>query len=257
VAIFGANGQGKTTLLEIIAGRLKVSSGQMWRSAKLKIGFYSQGAEEELDDARTVFEEASASAEGYTLQELRDILGRFLFSGDDIHKRVDVLSGGERTRLAIVKVLVRPSNLLILDEPANHLDIQSREVLEEAIRSYRHTVLFAAHDRFMIDRLAAKTVKVEDTKLTVYPGNYSYAARSSGGLSEPTLTEQAHPGREEVDLLARKREKLREVEEDYEKAKANLNFYRARELWQEYEMIRREIDGLIDRRLSLQDEDGV
>jgi len=244
IAIFGANGQGKTTLLKIIAGHLTPTSGAIWRSRKLKIAFYTQGAEEELDDAKTIFQEIQADARGYAPSELRNILGRFLFSGDDINKPVKVLSGGERTRLAILRVLLKPSNFLVLDEPANHLDIRSREILEEAVLSYQHTVLFAAHDRYMMDRLATKTLRMEDGKVTLYLGNYSYATQGRYDLSEPAGSDTEKPERERENVRARKRERLRELEAGYEEAKTNLDLQRARELWQEYEMTRREIERL-------------
>lgn len=242
IAIFGANGEGKTTLLKVISGELKPSRGEIWRSQKLKIGFYTQGAEEELDEGKTIFEAITAEAEGYTPSELRSILGGFLFSGEDIHKPISVLSGGERTRLAILKVLLSPANLLILDEPTNHLDIQSREILENAILSFHHTVIFAAHDRFMIDRLATKTLKVEAGRLTLYLGNYSYATKGRIESLRPIGTDYVKSESREARLLREKREKLQKLEVDYENAKANLDLQRARELWEEYKMVQRELE---------------
>jgi ATP-binding cassette subfamily F protein 3 len=244
IAVFGANGQGKTTLLRIIAGHLDPTSGVIWRSRKLKTAFYTQGAEEELEDAKTIFQEIQADAQGYAPSELRNLLGRFLFSGDEINKPIKVLSGGERTRLAILRVLLRPSNFLVLDEPANHLDIRSREILEEAILSYQHTVLFAAHDRHMMDRLAAKTLKIEDGKVTLYLGNYSYATQGRCGLPETGGADAEKPERERENVRIRKKERLRELEVRYEEAKNNLDLQKARELWQEYEMVLREIERL-------------
>jgi ATP-binding cassette subfamily F protein 3 len=176
IGLFGANGQGKTTLLRIIAGKLAPDSGEAWTSQKTQVAYYEQGAEETIDPDLTVLQAASEAGAGFTENEMKGILGTFLFPGDTIDKRVAVLSGGERSRLAIIRALLTPSNLLILDEPTNHLDIQSREILFEAIRRYRRTVVFAAHDRFMLDELADKTVRIDGGKAILFPGNYSYAA---------------------------------------------------------------------------------
>ncbi|MCX6841460.1 MAG: ATP-binding cassette domain-containing protein [candidate division WOR-3 bacterium] len=176
IGLFGANGQGKTTLLRIIAGKLEPDSGEAWTSQKTQVAYYEQGAEETIDPDLTVLQAASEAGACFTENEMKGILGTFLFPGDTIDKKVSVLSGGERSRLAIIRALLTPSNLLILDEPTNHLDIQSREILFEAIRRYQRTVIFAAHDRFMLDELADKTVRVEGGHAALFPGNYSYAA---------------------------------------------------------------------------------
>jgi ATP-binding cassette subfamily F protein 3 len=176
IGLFGANGQGKTTLLRIIAGKLAPDSGEAWTSQKTQVAYYEQGAEETIDPDLTVLQAASEAGAGFTENEMKGILGTFLFPGDTIDKRVAVLSGGERSRLAIIRALLTPSNLLLLDEPTNHLDIQSREILFEAIRRYKRTVVFAAHDRFMLDELADKTVRIDGGKAILFPGNYSYAA---------------------------------------------------------------------------------
>ncbi|MBM3315737.1 ABC-F family ATP-binding cassette domain-containing protein, partial [candidate division WOR-3 bacterium] len=137
LGIFGPNGAGKTTLLRLIAGRLDPDRGEVWRSEKTEVAYYEQGAEELLDDRSTVLDAVGRSGGGYTENELKGILGMFLFPGDMVEKKVRVLSGGERSRLAIICALLAPSNLLILDEPTNHLDIQSREMLFRAMSQYR------------------------------------------------------------------------------------------------------------------------
>ncbi len=257
VAVLGANGQGKTTLLKMIAGQLKPSSGSVWRSQKIETAFYTQGAEEELRDQKTVLEEIQNSAMGYTASELRHILGAFLFSGDDIAKPIGVLSGGERTRLAIVKVLLRPSNLLILDEPTNHLDIRSRDVLEEAILAYSHTVLFAAHDRFMIDRLATKTLIIENGDVKLYLGNYSYTKQDNVRSSQD-VRRRGTVGRGERDRrLAEKERRVKELEREMEDAKASFDLQRARELWEEYVILRRDMKALRDDPVSRALDDGL
>jgi len=173
IAFVGANGEGKTTLLRIIAGELNASAGKIWRSAKLQTAFYTQIVEERLNPQHTILEELEEVAPGEPLPALRSLAGAFLFSGDDADKKVSVLSGGEKSRLALAKIILSPSNLLLLDEPTNHLDLAARDVLERAIRRYPGTVVFAAHDRFLIDRLANKVVQVKDGKAKLHLGNWT------------------------------------------------------------------------------------
>jgi ATP-binding cassette subfamily F protein 3 len=269
IGLFGANGEGKTTLLRIISRELAPSEGSVWHSEKLQVAFYRQGAEELLDPDLTVIDEVQQDAEGYTLLELRTVLGAFLFSGDDIYKSVRVLSGGERTRLALIKVLLRPSNLLLLDEPTNHLDIESREVLEEAIGDYQNTVIFAAHDRFMIDRLARKTVAVHDGHAILFPGNYTYATTAGRGsprtpepeaatlpppaavimpvrpVSVPRSAPAPKPADEEAArrsrLVKEKDDRVRQLDLEFAEAKRRLDFTRAREVWTERQALIDEI----------------
>ncbi|MCK4333952.1 ABC-F family ATP-binding cassette domain-containing protein [candidate division WOR-3 bacterium] len=173
IAFVGANGEGKTTLLRIIAGELNASEGKIWRSAKLQTAFYTQIVEERLNPQHTILAELEEAAPGESLPALRSLAGAFLFSGDDADKKVSVLSGGEKSRLALAKIILSPSNLLLLDEPTNHLDLAARDVLEQAIRRYPGTVVFAAHDRFLIDRLANKVVQVKDGKAILHLGNWT------------------------------------------------------------------------------------
>ena len=276
IGFFGANGEGKTTLLRIISGDLAPTAGSVRQSEKLQVAFYRQGAEELLDPSLNVVDEAQREAEGYTLLELRSILGAFLFPGDDIYKPVSVLSGGEKTRLALLKVLLKPSNLLLLDEPTNHLDIDSREVLEEAIADYRNTVIFAAHDRFMIDRLATKTVAVRHGRADLFPGNYTYATGVRRPAAEkppaarpaapgPSQTTPAQPNRPATrrpaqasraaqDETARLESKVRALEEqvrrldaEFQNAKQQFDFVRAREIWTERQ-------ALIDEAVALRNQ---
>ena len=226
----------------------------MWWSQKTAVAYYEQGAEERLDAGLTVLETVRLKASGYTDNELKGILGTFLFPGDDVEKRVAVLSGGERSRLAIIGALLTPSNLLILDEPTNHLDIQSREVLFQAISRYRKTLVFAAHDRFMLDRLADKTVSVESGRVTLFPGNYSYASRHSAPRTEP----ESGPTPAEPEVTGRRKparqapvsnpvpqlmERRKRAEQEYDAARERFDLNRARELAQEV----RDIDAEIAR----------
>jgi ATP-binding cassette subfamily F protein 3 len=277
IGLFGANGQGKTTLLRIIAGKLAPDSGEAWTSQKTQVAYYEQGAEETIDPELTVLQAASEAGACFTENEMKGILGTFLFPGDTIEKKVAVLSGGERSRLAIIRALLTPSNLLILDEPTNHLDIQSREILFEAIRRYQRTVVFAAHDRFMLDELADKTVRVEGGRAALFPGNYTYAAgrglKPATGNSKPqTPNPKVQSPKSKVQSLKSKvpnrhspivnrqsgdpvREielRLRQVESEYEAARQAMNFNRVRELADE----RKYLEGELQARKADQVEGG-
>jgi ATP-binding cassette subfamily F protein 3 len=203
IALVGANGEGKTTLLRIIAGELDASGGQMWTSAKLMQAFYTQIVEDSLHPANTVLGELEEIASGEPLPVLRTIAGMFLFSGDDADKKVSVLSGGEKSRLALAKIILSPSNLLLLDEPTNHLDLAARDVLERAIADYPGTVIFSAHDRFLIDRIANKVVEIKGGRAMLHLGNWADFVgwrESQAGLTKP----QARPGKENKKPASRK-----------------------------------------------------
>ena len=172
VALVGPNGAGKSTLLRILAGVLPFEHGERALGAHVAIHYYAQHQLDALDPRRSVFEELDAVAPQLGVTRLRTILGAFLFSGDAVDKRVAVLSGGEKARLALARMLVRPAALLALDEPTNHLDVASREVLEEALRDYSGTIVFISHDRYFINRLGTRIVEIERGRLASYPGDY-------------------------------------------------------------------------------------
>jgi len=172
VALVGVNGAGKSTLLKILAGTLAFERGERVLGAHVAVHYYAQHQLDALTPSKTVLEELTAVAAGLGHTRLRTILGAFRFSGDAVDKRVAVISGGEKARLALAKMLVRPAALLCLDEPTNHLDLASREVLEAALAEFPGTIVFISHDRYFINRIASAVVEIAHGRLTRFPGGY-------------------------------------------------------------------------------------
>ena len=172
VALVGVNGAGKSTLLKMLAGVLAFDAGERALGTHVEVHYYAQHQLDALDPTRTILEELEAVAPGLGQTRLRTILGAFLFSGDAVEKRISVLSGGEKARVALAKMLVHPAALLCLDEPTNHLDLASREVLEEALAAFPATIVFISHDRYFINRIATRVVHVDRGTLTDYLGGY-------------------------------------------------------------------------------------
>jgi len=177
LAITGRNGSGKSTLLRIIASVDKDFSGLVKYGAGVKIGYFAQDTEDSLTPENTVLGEVESIADTKDLPSLRNLLGAFLFSGDDVFKSVSILSGGERSRLALLKILLHPCNLLLLDEPTNHLDINAKDMLLEAIRKYGGTLIFVSHDRSFISSLATRILYVSDEGPIFFDGDYEYFER--------------------------------------------------------------------------------
>jgi len=172
VALVGPNGAGKTTLLKLLAGVLPLDGGELRVGHNVKIGYFAQDHAEMLDPGRTALEEMMSVADVETAPHVRKLLGAFLFSGDAVEKRAGVLSGGERSRLALAKLLLEPSNCLLLDEPTNHLDLTAKEVLLAALLEYAGTLVIVAHDRYLLDRLPTQVVEVGAGHAVRYLGNY-------------------------------------------------------------------------------------
>jgi ATP-binding cassette subfamily F protein 3 len=189
IALVGPNGAGKSTLMRILAGVDRADAGLRVLGHRVVLDYFAQDQAEVLNPARTVYEEMSSASPTTMVPRIRTILGGFLFSGDDVLKRVAVLSGGERNRLALAKMLLSPSNLLLLDEPTNHLDLDSKQVLLDALADYGGTLIFVSHDRYFVDRLATKVIEVGGGELLVYPGDYeefvAWKKRREVGLAAP------------------------------------------------------------------------
>ena len=172
VALVGPNGAGKSTLLKVLAGVLEFEKGELLLGKDVTLAYFAQHQFDLLNLENTVFEEILSIATGESQTELRTLLGTFLFSGDDVEKKVSVLSGGEKSRLILAKMLLKPSNFLLLDEPTSHLDIPSRNVLEMALKQFQGTICFITHDRHLINRIANKVIEIDHGIPNIYLGNY-------------------------------------------------------------------------------------
>jgi ATP-binding cassette subfamily F protein 3 len=172
IALVGPNGVGKSTLMRMLSGVEHPDRGTRTEGHQVVMQYFAQDEASRLDPALTVYETLEAGSPLTMVPAIRNILGGFLFSGDDIYKKAGVLSGGERTRLAVARMLLRPANLLLLDEPTNHLDLDSKDVLLDALVDFGGTLVFVSHDRYFVDRLATKVIEIGNGHALVYPGNY-------------------------------------------------------------------------------------
>jgi ATP-binding cassette subfamily F protein 3 len=227
VVLVGPNGAGKSTLLKLAAGVLPLQRGERLLGHHVRVGYYAQYRTEMLDLHRTVFEEALDTPARVTEQFVRTLLGAFLFRGDDVFKKVSVLSGGEKSRLALVKILLDPPNLLLMDEPTTHLDMASIDALIGALQEFTGTLVFISHDVYFIRALANRTLHVNAGVLTNYPGDYQYyldktrAASARLGLTAggtPAVS-GGRAGRPEDNGRSRKEQKRREAEERQARAR--------------------------------------
>jgi ATP-binding cassette subfamily F protein 3 len=173
IALVGPNGSGKSTLMRMLSGEEVPDTGRRAEGHNVIAEYFAQDEATRLDPALTVYETLAAGSPLHMVPAIRNILGGFLFSGDDVYKPVKVLSGGERTRLAVARMLLRPSNTLLLDEPTNHLDLDSKDVLLDALVDYGGTLIFVSHDRYFVERLATKIIEIGGGKAIVYPGTYA------------------------------------------------------------------------------------
>jgi ATP-binding cassette subfamily F protein 3 len=180
VAVVGVNGAGKSTFLKCLAGETGPTSGSVVIGANVATGYFSQHAMEILDPRRTVFETVQEVLPRATIGVVHNLCAAFLFQGDAVDKRVENLSGGERSRLVLATLLGRPLNFLILDEPTNHLDIQSREILLDALGEFSGTVVLVSHDRHFLRALVSRVLEIDHGEMRCYEGDYDYYLHKSG-----------------------------------------------------------------------------
>ena len=191
IALVGVNGAGKSTLIKLLSKTEPLSAGEYKLGHEVHLDYFAQDQYKELDQEARILDDLGELAPASTQTELRSLLGCFLFSGDDVFKRIGVLSGGERNRYALLKMLLHPANFLLLDEPTNHLDLRAKDVLLEALMKYTGTVVFVSHDRYFIDNLATRVFEIGDGKVEIYPGNYEdYLWRKQGGAAKQTASIQ-------------------------------------------------------------------
>jgi len=254
IGLVGSNGAGKSTLLKIMANVLPYDDGTVKYGHLVTPGYFAQHQSENLQSERTVLEEATSVCSGITEQEVRNLLGAFLFSGDDVYKKVKVLSGGEKSRLALTKILLAPPNLLLMDEPTNHLDISSCETLEHGLKKYSGTLVLITHDRRMMNSICTAILEIENGKAEYYPGNYEDYQYKKKLMeqqeSEEFLAAQAKPvvsaGDGSTRKESRKDRKRREAQSRIELSR------KQQPLREEVRRIERELEGKESRRREIQ-----
>jgi ATP-binding cassette subfamily F protein 3 len=189
IALVGVNGAGKSTLIKLLSGAEPLTSGEYALGHNVGVDYFAQDQYKVLDSESRMLDDLSEAAPRSTQVELRSLLGCFLFSEDDVFKKIGVLSGGERNRYALARMLLRPSNFLLLDEPTNHLDMRAKDVLLDSLKDFNGTVVFVSHDRYFLENLATRIFEIGDGEVRVFPGNYEdYLWRKQGGAEQlPTL----------------------------------------------------------------------
>lgn len=231
VAVIGDNGTGKTTILKIINGLLDADAGTITLGTNVHIGYYDQ-EHHVLHMDKTLFDEISDEYPYLNQTEIRNTLAAFLFTGDDVYKRIGDLSGGERGRLSLARLMLSEANFLILDEPTNHLDITSKEILEDALNSYEGTVLYVSHDRYFINRTASRILDLKEKTLTGYLGNYDYylekkeaSSKALPSWSVSSSGKDAAPSENKLDWQAKKEQqaKARKKENDLRKCEEAIS----------------------------------
>ena len=230
VALVGVNGAGKSTLLRLLSMTEQPTHGSVELGRSVRAAYYSQESAQNIDYTRTVWEEARSVPSKLNDVERRNLLGAFLFSGDDIHKSAGVLSGGEKARLALYKLMLEETNFLILDEPTNHLDQTTREIVERALLKYQGTLLIVSHDRHFLDALAERVLEIRDGHLYDYPGNYSWFLekreetfiQEQPGTAKPQPRRKPKPDAESLREIREAKKKVAGLEREIAESEARL-----------------------------------
>src|SRR5947209_11628070 len=271
IALVGVNGAGKSTLIKLLAGSEQPTAGELRLGHNVDVDYFAQDQYKALDPQARMLDDLFAAAPRSTQTELRNLLGCFLFSEDDVFKTIGVLSGGERNRYALARMLLHPSNFLLLDEPTNHLDLRAKDVLLESLQKFTGTVVFVSHDRYFIDKLATRVFEIGDGQVEVFPGNYEdylwrkegkAGAAPDGALTTPTSTPVVaanhdaaagpaengpRPKRLNPIKLRQMKDRLQEVEEEIARLEAAIataetalqNFVSAEETHRQTELLER------------------
>jgi ATP-binding cassette subfamily F protein 3 len=245
LALVGVNGAGKTTLTKLIAGQISPQVGIAQIGQRTTFGYYAQHQIDTLDLNNTVYDEIASSVSMNYLPRIRDVLGIFQIRGDDVFKRIRVLSGGEKARVSLAKILLSPVNFLMMDEPTNHLDMASKEALEEALTQYDGTLLIISHDRYFLDKLVHRVIEVKDRQLFQYEGNYSNYIEKRQAQQEAIEMSKAENQPESASKKSKEQKRL-EAE-----ARQSVSKDRKR-LTKEIEEIEHQIEKLENRKAEIE-----
>ena len=248
VALVGINGAGKSTLLRLLSLNESPTSGSIKHGHNVKFSYYSQESAQNINYSNTVWEEARSVSSKLNDVERRNLLGAFLFSGDEIYKPASVLSGGEKARLALYKLMIEPTNFLILDEPTNHLDVDTREIVERALLKYQGTLLIVSHDRHFLDALSERVLEIRDGNLYDYPGNYSWFLEKREESLTPAVADSKPSAKTKSPKRDENLREIREVKKVISQEEKNISGHESRVA---------EIDGLLCLPETLKDSQKV
>ena len=251
IALVGVNGAGKSTLIKLLAGTEPLTQGEYKLGHNVQFDYFAQDQYKELDQDARMIDDIGRVSPSSRETDLRSLLGCFLFSGDEVFKRIGVLSGGERNRYALLRMLLHPANFLLLDEPTNHLDMRAKDVLLEALSKYTGTVVFVSHDRYFIDKLATRVFEIGSGRVDVYPGNYEdFLWRKQGGAEKlqeqvSTLVQRPKPSNGHVRASAVTRPAAEQAAaSDGDKSAKRLNPIKRKQMQHRAQELEEEIDSL-------------
>ena len=251
IALVGVNGAGKSTLIKLLAGTEPLTQGEYKLGHNVQFDYFAQDQYKELDQDARMIDDIGRVSPSSRETDLRSLLGCFLFSGDEVFKRIGVLSGGERNRYALLRMLLHPANFLLLDEPTNHLDMRAKDVLLEALSKYTGTVVFVSHDRYFIDKLATRVFEIGSGRVDVYPGNYEdFLWRKQGGAEKlqeqvSTLVQRPKPSNGHVRPSAVTRPAAEQAAaSDGDKSAKRLNPIKRKQMQHRAQELEEEIDSL-------------